>query len=584
MNGTATFANPREEKLHRIRHSAAHVLATAVTELFPEVKVAGGPPIEDGFYYDFAKPTPFTPEDLERIEARMREIVRQNETFEYSETSREEALQRFREQGEKYKLHFIREIPEGSKVTYYRNGSFLDLCRGPHVQSTGEIPAFKLTRVAGAYWLGDEKNEMLQRIYGTAWDSPEELAAYLHRLEEAARRDHRKLGRELNLFSIHEDVGAGLVLWHPKLGMVRHLIENFWKEEHLKRGSQLVYTPHIASEKIYQISGHLENYHDLMYSPMDIEGQPYRVKPMNCPAHIRIFQTRKWSYRDLPVRYAELGTVYRFERSGVLHGMQRVRGFTQDDSHIFCTPEQLPAEIEGVLELMDVLLKAFHYEYRVFLATRPQDHYLGSDEEWERATDALRAALAKRNLPYELDEGGGAFYAPKIDVKLTDALGREWQCPTIQVDLNLPKRFEVTYIAADGKEHEVVMVHRALLGSLERFIGNYIEHVAGEFPVWLAPTQAIVLPVGEDVLAYAEGVALELRGLGLRVEVDRRPEKIGHKIRDAELQKIPYMLVAGKREMQSGQVAVRHKRRGQEGNLTPAELAKKVLAEVAAKA
>jgi threonyl-tRNA synthetase len=425
---------------------------------------------------------------------------------------------------------------------------------------------------------------MLQRIYGTAWESTEALADHLHRLEEAARRDHRKLGRELNLFSIHEDVGSGLVLWHPKLGMVRHLIENFWKEEHLKRGYQFVYTPHIASEKIYQTSGHLENYHDLMYGAMDIEGQPYRVKPMNCPAHIKIFQTRKWSYRDLPARFAELGTVYRYERSGVLHGMQRVRGFTQDDSHIFCTPEQLPSEIEGVLELMDCLLKAFGYEYKVFLATRPLDKYLGTEAEWEQATAALVSALDKRGLPYEVDEGGGAFYAPKIDVKLTDAIGREWQCPTIQVDLNLPKRFGVTYTGPDGKDHEVVMVHRALLGSMERFVGNYIEHVAAEFPVWLAPVQALILPMNDDLLPYADQVAAELRAQGIRVDIDRRPEKIGHKIREAELQKVPYMLVIGKREADAGLVAVRHKRRGQEGTATPAEWAKKVLAEVAAKA
>jgi len=576
-------APPRDQLLYRIRHSTAHVMANAVTDLFPETKVAGGPPVEDGFYYDFARPTPFTPEDLEKIEARMREIVRANQPFEYIETTREEALERFTRSGERYKLHFIHEIPEGEKVTYYRHGNFLDLCRGPHLESTGQIPAFKLTRVAGAYWLGDENNEMLQRIYGTAWDSPEALAEHLHRLAEAARRDHRKLGRELNLFSIHEDVGGGLVLWHPKLGMVRHLIENFWREEHLKRGYQLVYTPHIASERIYHTSGHLENYSDLMYSPMDIEGQPYRIKPMNCPAHIKIFQTRKWSYRELPARYAELGTVYRYERSGVLHGMQRVRGFTQDDSHIFCTPEQLPEEIEGVLELMDALLRPFHYEYRVFLATRPQDHYLGTEAEWEQATAALAGALKKRGLPYEVDEGGGAFYAPKIDVKLTDALGREWQCPTIQVDLNLPKRFEVMYTGADGRDHEVVMVHRALLGSMERFVGNYIEHVAAEFPVWLAPVQAVLLPMNDDLLPYADQVAAELRGRGLRVEVDRRPEKLGHKIRDAELQKVPYMLVLGRREADAGQVAVRHKRRGQEGAMSPAAWAEKVLAEVAAK-
>ncbi len=578
------FKTEKEEQLYRIRHSCAHVLATAVTELFPEVKVAGGPPVEDGFYYDFARDKPFSSDDLVAIEARMSEVIKAAQPFERIETNREEAQARFEGSDEKYKLHFIREIPAGASVTYYKNGNFLDLCRGPHVASTGKIPAFKLMRVAGAYWLGDEKNEMLQRIYGTAWESQADLDAYLHRLEEAQKRDHRRLGRELNLFSIQEDVGAGLVLWHPKLGTVRHLVETFWKDEHLKRGYQMVYTPHIASEKIFQVSGHLENYHEMMYSPMDIEGQPYRMKPMNCPGHIKIFQTRKWSYRDLPVRMAELGTVYRYERSGVLHGMQRVRGFTQDDSHIFCTPEQLPGEIEGVLELMDVLLKAFKYEYKVFLATRPKDHTIGTDEEWERATSALVQALEKRGLPYEVDEGGGAFYAPKIDVKLCDAIGREWQCPTIQVDLTLPKRFGVYYVAADGKEHEVIMVHRALLGSMERFIGNYIEHVAAEFPTWLAPTQAVVLSMNEGLNDYAEDCARQLRERGLRVDVDKRDEKIGAKIRDAELQKILYMLVAGKREAEAGQLAVRHKRRGQEGVATVAEVAEKILADVAAKA
>ncbi|MGH7730061.1 MAG: threonine--tRNA ligase, partial [Candidatus Eiseniibacteriota bacterium] len=409
---------PGGEALYRLRHSAAHILATAVTDLFPEVKVAGGPPIENGFYYDFARETPFNPEDLERIEARMREIVAENQPFEYSESTREEAVRRFEAAGEKYKVHFIGQIPSGDKVTFYRNGRFLDLCRGPHVEKTGDVKAFKLTHVAGAYWLGNERNEMLQRIYGTAFARPEELEAYLHQVEEALKRDHRKVGKELDLFSIHEEVGAGLIHWHPRGGMVRHLIEEFWKDEHLKRGYQLVYTPHIASEKLYEISGHLENYADLMYAPMDIDGQPYRVKPMNCPMHIMIYKTRKHSYRELPIRLAEMGTVYRYERSGVLHGMDRVRGFTVDDSHIFCTPDQLAGEVSGILDLMDFLLKSFGYSYVCYLATRPKDHFLGTEEEWAFATDALRQALEKRGLPYQVDEGGGAFYAPKIDVKL----------------------------------------------------------------------------------------------------------------------------------------------------------------------
>jgi threonyl-tRNA synthetase len=551
------------EELYRLRHSAAHVLASAVTELFPETKVAGGPPVENGFYYDFARPSPFTPEDLERIEARMREIIAEDRPFEYVETTKDEAHARFAAADEKYKLHFLTQVPEGGKVTYYRNGAFLDLCRGPHLPSTGRIKAFKVTHVAGAYWLGSERNEMLQRIYGTAFPAQQDLDEYLKRVEDALKRDHRRLGRELDLFSIHEEVGPGLVHWHPKGGMLRHLIENFWKEEHLRRGYQFVYTPHLASEKLFQISGHLENYGDIMYSPMDIDGQPYRVKPMNCPGHIMIYQTRKHSYRDLPLRYAELGTVYRYERSGVLHGMERVRGFTQDDSHIFCTREQLQDEVLGILDLMDFLLKAFGYEYVCYLATRPKEKYLGSDEEWAFATDALRQALDRRGLPYEVDEGGGAFYAPKIDVKLRDALGREWQCPTIQVDLNLPKRFGVYYTASDGKEHEVVMLHRALLGSMERFVGILIEHTGGEFPVWLAPVQAIVIPANSKAFDYAADTARLLREGGVRAEADLRDEKMNAKIRAAELVKIPYMVVVGPREAEAGLVAPRRKGQGQ---------------------
>ena len=553
---------PGGEALYRLRHSAAHVLAAAVTDLFPEVKVAGGPPIENGFYYDFAREQPFTPADLEKIEARMREIVAENQPFEYLETSRDEAIERFTAAGEKYKLHFVSQIPPGGKVTYYRNGRFLDLCRGPHVKSTGEIGAFKLTHAAGAYWLGNERNEMLQRIYGTAFPTQEELEAHLKRIEESLKRDHRRLGKDLDLFSIHEEVGPGLIHWHPRGGMLRHLIEQFWKDEHLRRGYQLVYTPHIASEKLFEISGHLENYADLMYAPMDIDGQPYRAKPMNCPGHIMIYKTRKHSYRELPIRYAELGTVYRYERSGVLHGMERVRGFTQDDSHVFCTREQLADEVAGILDLMDVLLHTFKYDYTCYLATRPHDKYLGSEEEWDFATEALRGALERRELPFEVDEGGGAFYAPKIDVKLKDAIGREWQCPTIQVDLNLPKRFRVTYTGSDGQEHECVMLHRALLGSMERFVGIYIEHTGGEFPVWVAPVQAVIIPANPKAFDYAADTGRMLREGGVRAEVDLRDEKLGAKIRDAELEKVPYMVVVGPREAEAGTVAPRRKHVG----------------------
>ena len=554
---------PGGEALYRLRHSAAHVLATAVTELFPEVKVAGGPPIDTGFYYDFARQQPFTPDDLARIEARMREIIAANQPFEYSESSRAEAEKRYRAAGEKYKLHFLSQIPADGKITFYRNGPFTDLCRGPHVASTGEIKAFKLTHVAGAYWLGNEHNEMLQRIYGTAFPAQAELDAFLKQIEEALKRDHRKLGRELDIFSIHDEVGPGLIHWHPRGGMLRHLIEQFWKDEHIRRGYHLVYTPHVASEKLYEISGHLQNYADLMYAPMDIDGQPYRVKPMNCPNHVMIYTSRKRSYRELPLRLAEFGTVYRYERSGVLHGMDRVRGFTVDDSHIFCTRDQLAAEVEGVLDLMDYILRAFRYDYRCYLATRPKDKFLGSEEEWAFATDALRQALERRRLPYEIDEGGGAFYAPKIDVKLKDALGREWQCPTIQVDLMLPKRFGVYYVGPDGKEHEGVMVHRALFGSVERFVGIYIEHTGGEYPACLAPVQVKVIPANPKANDYAQDTARMLELGGARVEIDVRDEKMGAKIRDAELEKVPYMLIVGPREAEAGTVSPRRKGVGQ---------------------
>jgi threonyl-tRNA synthetase len=571
---------PGGEELYRLRHSAAHVLATAVTELFPEVKVAGGPPVENGFYYDFARPVPFTPEDLEKIEARMREIVAKDQPFEFAETTRDDARKLWESRGEKYKLHFLSQIPEGAKVTTYRNGEFLDLCRGPHVASTGKITAFKLTHVAGAYWLGSEKNEMLQRIYGTAFSSDADLADYLKRVEESLKRDHRKLGRELDLFSIHEEVGPGLVHWHPKLGMVRHVLEGFWKEEHLKAGYQLVYTPHIGSEKLYTISGHLENYADIMYGAMTVDEQAYRLKPMNCPNHIMIYNSRKHSYRDLPVRFAELGTVYRYERSGVLHGMERVRGFTQDDSHIFCTPDQLQSEIEGVLVLMDLLLTTCGYEYRCYLATRPADKYLGSDAEWEFATNALRQALETRGLPYEVDEGGGAFYAPKIDVKLKDAIGREWQCPTIQVDLNLPKRFGVSYTGPDGQDHEVIMLHRALYGSLERFVGIFIEHTGAEFPVWVAPTQVMIVPVHAKAFDYARQTAAMLTEAGVRVEVDLRDEKMGAKIRDAELQKVPYMVVVGPRDSEAGTCAPRRKGQGDLGTMPREQFVARITQEI----
>lgn len=564
--------------LETYRHSASHVLAHAVKRLFPETKLAIGPAIADGFYYDFDREASFTPEDLERIEEEMHRIVKENLAFVRQEVPKEEAVRLFREMGEVYKLELLEEIGDDT-VTLYRDGEFVDLCRGPHIQSTGQLKAFKLTGLAGAYWRGDEKRKMLQRIYGTAFFSQEELEEHLARLEEAQRRDHRRLGRELDLYSVHEDIGAGLILWHPKGAVVRSTIEDFWRAEHARRGYQLVYTPHIASERIYQRSGHLENYVENMYSPMEIEGVPYRVKPMNCPGHILIFKSKVRSYRELPVRYAELGTVYRYERSGVLHGMLRVRGFTQDDAHIFCTPEQLQSEIQGVLELADFMMRTFGYEYNVYLATRPEK-YIGTDEQWERATEALRKALAERGLSFQVDEGGGVFYGPKIDIKLIDALGREWQGPTIQVDFTQPERFEIDYIGPDNSPHRVVMIHRTVLGSMERFIGGLIEHYAGAFPVWLAPVQAVVMNITDQELLYAERVEARLREAGVRAQLDGRGEKIGAKIRDAQLQKVPYMLIIGKREVSEGTVSVRTRDSGDRGPAPVEEVVAELVARI----
>ncbi|MGQ9665712.1 MAG: threonine--tRNA ligase [Anaerolineae bacterium] len=561
--------NHQDERLHRIRHSAAHVMADAVLELFPNAKIGIGPAIADGFYYDFDLPRPLTPEDLEVIERRMREIILGGHPFERQVVSPEEARAIFRDQP--YKLELIEGLVSGrenedgevvqapaQEITIYKHHDFVDLCKGPHVEKTSDIPVdgFKLLKVAGAYWRGDERNPQLQRIYGTAWLSKEELGAYLQRLEEIERRDHRRLGKQLDIYSIDLDIGPGLVLWHPNGAIIRHEIESFWRNEHLKRGYSLVYTPHIASERIYEISGHLEAYADMMYAPMEIEGRPYRVKPMNCPGHIKIFKSQLRSYRDLPIRYAELGTVYRFERSGVLHGLLRVRGFTQDDAHIFCRPDQLQEEINGVLDLTEFMMSTFGYRYKAYLSTRPEK-YIGTDEQWEFATEKLRAALEQRGMEYEVDEGGGVFYGPKIDTKLWDALGREWQGPTLQLDLNLPERFDVNYIGEDGKEHRVIILHRTVLGSMERFIGGLLEHYAGAFPPWLAPIQAVFIPIADRHNAYCHARAELLRQAGLRVQVDDSSERMGAKIRQAQLQKIPYMLVVGDRELEAGAVAVR---------------------------
>jgi threonyl-tRNA synthetase len=542
------------EKLEIMRHSAAHVLAEAVLSIFPEAKFGIGPATQDGFYYDFDLPRPLTPEDLPVIEAKMREIIAADFPFTRQEVTKKEARELFTAQP--YKLELIDEIPD-KKVSLYKQGSFLDLCRGPHVGSTGEIKAFKLVSIAGAYWRGDEHNPMLQRVYGVAFDTEEALAEHLKKLEEAAKRDHRKLGKELDLFSIHEEAGPGLVHWHPKGAVVRRVIEDFWKDEHIKRGYDIIYTPHLAKLDLWKTSGHWEFYRDYLYSPMEVEGQEYIIKPMNCLGHILIYKTSQRSYRDLPLRYAELGTVYRYERSGVLHGLSRVRGFTQDDAHIFCRFDQLEDEVVGVLDLALFMVDTFGFtNYQVFLSTRPQK-YAGDAKVWEQATETLAKALARQKLAYEVDPGEGVFYGPKIDIKFEDAVGRGWQGPTIQVDFNLPQRFDVNYVGEDGKEHLVAMVHRTVLGSMERFLASLIEHYGGAFPLWLAPVQVTVIPVADRHLEYARKLEAELKEDGVRVVVDARSETVNMKIRQAQLDKIPYMLVVGDRELAEATVSVR---------------------------
>ena len=544
----------KKEKLEIIRHSAAHIMAEAVQFIFPDAKFGIGPAIENGFYYDFDLPRSLTPDDLPHIESRMEEIIASNVPFVRQEVTKEEARQLFATQP--YKLELIDEIPD-DKVSLYRQGSFIDLCRGPHVSSTGEIKAFKLINIAGAYWRGDEHRPMLQRIYGVAFDTTEALAEHLRKLDEAAKRDHRKLGRELDLFSIHEEAGPGLVHWHPKGAVIRRVIEDFWKDEHIRRGYDIVYTPHIAKLDLWKTSGHWEFYRDYLYSPMEVEGQEYIIKPMNCLGHILIFKTRLRSYRELPLRYAELGTVYRYERSGVLHGLSRVRGFTQDDAHIFCRFDQLEDEVVGVLDLALFMVDTFGFaNYQVFLSTQPEK-YAGSPQIWEEATETLRRALVRMRLDYQVDPGQGVFYGPKIDIKFEDALGRGWQGPTIQVDFNLPERFNVTYVGEDSQAHLVAMVHRTVLGSMERFLASLIEHYGGAFPVWLAPVQVMVIPLADRHLDYAYKLEAELKSGGVRAEVDARSERINLKIRQAQLDKIPYMLVVGDKEVASSTVSVR---------------------------
>ncbi len=533
------------EGLEIMRHSTSHLMAEAVRELFPGVKVAIGPAIEAGFYYDFDTKEPFSPEDLAKIEVKMAELVARDLSFQREEIPKEEAVRLFDKEGEAYKVELLQGIDQ-DQVSLYRQGSFVDLCRGPHVPSTGYLQAFKLTGISGAYWRGDERLPMLQRIYGTAFPSKKELEEHLELLEEAKRRDHRRLGRELELFTIEDEAGPGLVIYHPKGAMVRSIIENFERQLHLKRGYQMVMGPQMLRADLWARSGHLENYKDHMYFT-EIEGQTYGIKPMNCVAHMLIYKSRVRSYRELPLRFFELGTVLRHERSGVLHGLTRVRQFTQDDAHILCTPEQVENEILAILDMVAEVMAIFGFEYEVELSTRPEKS-IGSDADWDLATNALIGALKTRNLPYHVCEGEGAFYGPKIDIKLKDALRRRWQCATIQCDFTLPERFDLTYVGADGGRHRPVMLHRVVLGSLERFLGVLVEHFAGAFPVWLAPVQAILLPITDRVHAYAQELTQEMRHADLRVEVDLRPETLRYKIREAQLQKIPYMVVIGDRE------------------------------------
>jgi threonyl-tRNA synthetase len=579
-----------DEFLHKLRHSTAHVMAQAVLERFPDALIAIGPPIKDGFYYDFdlgrnpdGSLKTFTPEDLEAIEKRMRQIVAGRHPFIRSEVSAAEAKRLFANQP--YKLELIEGLEKGGVNEYgepteeppvistYQHDRFIDLCRGPHLEHTGQIPpdAFKLLSVAGAYWRGDERNPMLQRIYGTVWPNKQQLDAYLYKIEEAKRRDHRRLGKELDLFSTSpDDVGGGLVLWHPRGAMMRYLAEEFSKQEHLKAGYEFVMTPHIGRATLWETSGHLDFYKENMYAPIEIEGQQFYLKPMNCPFHVSIYKSRTRSYRDLPLRWAEWGTVYRFERSGVLHGLTRVRGFTQDDAHLFCRPDQMPEEIDKVLGFCLHILRSFGFEsFNAYLSTRPEKR-VGPDEMWEAAERALEAALQRAGIPYQVDEGGGAFYGPKIDLKVYDALEREWQLSTIQFDFNLPERFDLSYIGEDGKEYRPYMIHRALMGSLERFFGVLIEHFAGAFPVWLSPVQVTVIPIADRHNEAARAVAARLKEAGLRVEVDDSSDRMNAKIRNAQLMKVPYMLVIGDQEAQSGTVSLR-KRDGTRQDQMPLE-------------
>jgi threonyl-tRNA synthetase len=576
------------EALEVYRHSSAHLLAAAVLELFPETKLGHGPSTENGFFYDFYRPTPFTPEDLEKIEKKMQELVQQNLPYAREFLPRAEGLQKFKGEGDFMKCHFIEQFTKpDEKISIYKTGKFLDFCRGPHIPSTGKIKAFKLLNIAGAYWLGDEKNPQLQRIYGTSFFSRKDLDDYLHKIEEAKKRDHRVLGQQLDLFSIQDLAGPGLIFWHPKGGIIRKEMEDWMREEYIRRGYSLVYTPHVARRQLFHTSGHEGYYSNNMFDAMELDDAEYRLKPMNCPGHILIYADSLKSYRDLPVRLGELGTVYRYERSGVMHGLLRVRGFTQDDAHIFCTPEQIESEIAGCLDFALDVLKDFGFDkFQTELSTwNPDDrkNFVGSDDQWKSATDSLEKVLKEKKIEYTIIPGEAAFYGPKIDIKLVDAIGRLWQLSTVQFDFNLPQRFGLEYVAEDGTRKQPVMVHRALYGSVERFFGVLIEHYAGAFPVWLSPIQVVMIPIAERHVPYADNVATQLRSAGVRVEVDARNEKMNGKIREHAMQKVPFLLVVGDKEAEASKVNVRTRGKEKTEDMGTAEFVEKIKKLIAEK-
>ena len=566
--------NSEMSELDELRHSTAHVMAAAICRIYPNVKLDIGPPTSEGFYYDMDLETRITPDDFEKIENVMQEIINEDHPFEYIEVTRDEAIKILSEQP--YKIERLSDIPEDEIISFYKCGEFNDLCKGTHVESTGKIKSFKISHVSGSYYRGKETNPMLQRLYGTAFFNPKDMRQYLKQIEEAKKRDHRKLANELDLFSISETVGPGLVNWHPKGSRIRSIIEDFWKKEHFRNGYELLYTPHVGKSALWETSGHLDFYREGMYAAMDVDGQEYFTKPMNCPFHIEIYKSGLRSYRELPLRWAELGTVYRYEKAGTLHGLFRVRGFTQDDAHIFCTTEQIENEVIEVIRFCNFIWKTFGFtEVKAYLSTRPEKA-VGDEEKWNQAINSLEKAINKEGLPYEIDEGGGAFYGPKIDLKIKDAIGREWQTSTIQFDFNLPERFDLKYIGEDGKSHRPYMVHRALFGSLERFFGILTEHYAGGFPVWLSPEQVRIIPVTDHQVEYALSIEKKLKSNDIRTKTDIKPGKLNGKIKNAQLEKIPYMIIIGEKEIENQNISIRDRLQGNQGTLTVNDFVKKI--------